>query len=191
MYVGNTMHATLHICCQIQWTQSSLSYAKSRPSQIQRIFSFVYSVLCIQTDVSPHLLLMCRQFDTRYTPHLLPNTAHISGLALCQLWPVSNLRNCSFANSCINIQINVSTILLQICRQFDSGYTAHLLPIQCTSFDLNYVISDHRQIQRNCSFSYTLLYIQIHASPLLLEMCQQYDLPCVPHFLQIKPISSN
>ena len=43
----------------------------------------------------------------------------------------------------------------------------------------------------NCSFSYKLLYIQIHASPLLLEMCRQYDLPRIPHFLQIKPISSN
>ena len=125
------------------------------------------------------------------TPYLLPSTTHISGLALCQLWHVSNPRNCSFANSCINIQINVSTILLQICRQFDSGYTAHLLPIQCISFDLNYAISDHRQIQRNCSFSYILLYIQIHASPLLFEMYRQYDLPCIPHFLQIKPISSN
>ena len=43
----------------------------------------------------------------------------------------------------------------------------------------------------NCSFSYKLLYIQIHASPLLLEICRQYDLPRIPHFLQIKPISSN
>ena len=111
MYVGNTMHATLHICCQIQWTQSGLSYAKSRPSQIQRIFSFVYSVLCIQTDVSPHLLQMCRQFDTRYTPHLLPNTGRINWFALCQLWTLYMQRNCCFTYSVSDIWINFSPLL--------------------------------------------------------------------------------
>ena len=117
MYVGNTMHATLHICCQIQWTQSSLSYAKSRPSQIQRIFSFVYSVLCIQTDVSPHLLLMCRQFDTRYTPHLLPNTGRINWFALCQLWTLYIQLNCCFTYSVSDIWIEVAVwCVIYICR---------------------------------------------------------------------------
>ena len=71
-------------------------------------------------------------------------------------------------------------VILHICCQ-----------IQHTSVALGYVDSGPCEVQRNCSFSYKLLYIQIHASPLLLEMYRQYDLPRIPNFLQIKPISSN
>jgi hypothetical protein len=72
------MRVMLHICWQIQLTCSSLHYVNSGRGQIQSYCSTAHSVLNIQLSVSQFLFLMSRQFDARYTPHLLPNTGPIS-----------------------------------------------------------------------------------------------------------------
>lgn len=57
--------------------------------------------------VSPPLLQICRQFDSRYTPHLIPNTGQGKRFALCQLGTQSNLMLMDFRIFCINYSIDV------------------------------------------------------------------------------------
>jgi hypothetical protein len=85
-YVDNSMRGILHICFQIQSTISGLRYVKSGPNQIQYNYICWYSGVNIQLNVSPSILVICRQFNERYTPHYLSNTGHISQFALRQLW---------------------------------------------------------------------------------------------------------
>jgi hypothetical protein len=57
---------------------------------MQRICSLADSALNIQLKVSRFLLQVCRQLDSRSTPQLMPDTAHISRFSPCQLRTLSN-----------------------------------------------------------------------------------------------------
>jgi hypothetical protein len=70
-YVDNPMRVTLHIRCQIQCPSAGLRCVNSVPCQIQRYCRFGDSAGNIQLAVSLLSLETCRQFDARYTPHLL------------------------------------------------------------------------------------------------------------------------
>jgi hypothetical protein len=56
------------------------------PGYIQSIYSSTYLGFNIQLQVSALLLYISRQFNARYTANLVPNTAHIIQLTLCELW---------------------------------------------------------------------------------------------------------
>jgi hypothetical protein len=70
----------------MQRTYSSLRYVNCGPGHIQGIYSSAYSGFNIQLNVSALLLDIPRQFNARYTAHLVPNTPHFFRFTLCELW---------------------------------------------------------------------------------------------------------
>jgi hypothetical protein len=71
---------------QIERTSSSLQYVKCGPGHIQCIYSSAYPDFSIQLNVSALLMEISRKFNVRYTANLVPNTAHILQLSLCEPW---------------------------------------------------------------------------------------------------------
>jgi hypothetical protein len=126
--IDKSMRVTLHTCCETQGTAAVLCYVKSGPGKIQYIYKSCYSVCNIQLTVSPSILLICRQWNARYTPHMLPSTGHKIRFGLCQLWSRKIQYNNSSCHSGFNLQLNVSPLRLVVCRQIDACYTPHLLP---------------------------------------------------------------
>jgi hypothetical protein len=80
------MRVILHSWCQIHRTPSSFRYVNSGAAVIQCIYITAYSILNIRLNVSALLLEISRQFNSRYTANLEPNTAHILRFTLCELW---------------------------------------------------------------------------------------------------------
>jgi hypothetical protein len=70
----------------MQRTSSSLRCMNCGPGHIQCIYSFLYSGLNIQLNVSALQLEISRQLNVRYTANLVPNTANILQFTLCELW---------------------------------------------------------------------------------------------------------
>jgi hypothetical protein len=85
-YVGNSMRLILQSWCQIQRISTSLRYLNCCPGHIQCSYISVYSGFSIQLNVSALLLEISRHFNARYTAILVPNTAHILQITLCELW---------------------------------------------------------------------------------------------------------
>jgi hypothetical protein len=121
------MRLILHICSHLQPKSSTLRYVKSSPGQIQYIYSSSYAGINIQSIVSPLRLVVYRQIDARYTPHLLPNKARNLVLSLCQHWSGQIKYSFISSHSGINIQFNVPFTKLAICRHLNARYTPHLL----------------------------------------------------------------
>jgi hypothetical protein len=90
LFIEKSMRLILHICSHLQPKSSRLRYLNTGPSQIQYNYSPCHSALNIQMNVCPLILMICRQFNEHYNPHLLPNTGHNIGFTLCQLWSRSN-----------------------------------------------------------------------------------------------------
>jgi hypothetical protein len=84
--VDNWMRLILQALCQIQRISSRLRYVNCSPGHIQCNNSSTYSGFNIQLRVSALILDMCRQFDAPYTANIVPNTAHILQITLCELW---------------------------------------------------------------------------------------------------------
>jgi hypothetical protein len=80
------MRVILHSWCQIQRTSSSLRYVNCGPGHIQSIFRTPYLGFNIHLMVAPSQFEVSERFNGRYTANLLPNTAHILQLSLCELW---------------------------------------------------------------------------------------------------------
>jgi hypothetical protein len=76
--VPNTAHILQFTLCEL-WSR-----------HIQCYYSSAYSGFNIHPSVSPMQLEICRKCESRYTPQLLPNAAHISGFVLCDLGVLSN-----------------------------------------------------------------------------------------------------
>jgi hypothetical protein len=89
-YCYNSMGVKLHSCCQMQPKSSRSRYVNTGRSQIKYIYSSCHSGYNYQLNVSPLRLVVCRQIDAFYTPHLLPNAAWIVQITLCQHWTQSN-----------------------------------------------------------------------------------------------------
>ena len=131
-YGDKAMPVTLHIRCHVHRTSAGLYHVNSGLCQTKRNCCFTYSWLIIQITVSPFALQICRRFDARYTPLLLPNTLHIIWFELCNVWAQTNsayLQLCIFRRNVqiLHIQMNVSWFL---CRLFDAQNTPHMLPNQ-------------------------------------------------------------
>jgi hypothetical protein len=123
-----TMRVILHICCQMQPKSYRLRCVNTGPSQIQYNYSTTYAGFIVQFIVSLPRLVVYRLIDMRYTPHLLTTEGTISCLRYANPGPGEIQYNYSFWYSGFNIQCNVSTTMLVLCRQFSPRYTAHSLP---------------------------------------------------------------
>jgi hypothetical protein len=82
-------------------------------------------------------------------------------------------RNCNFAYLCLSIQLNVSLLLLVVCRQFDARYSKHFLPNTCARTPV-FVMSplDGEKSTEVAVLQYLDLSIQLDLSPLLLLICR-------------------
>jgi hypothetical protein len=80
------MRVKLQTLCQIQRTPSSSRYVYCGSGHIQCNYSSAYSVLNILLNVTALLFQISRLFNARYTANMLPNTAHILQITLCELW---------------------------------------------------------------------------------------------------------
>jgi hypothetical protein len=69
---------------------TGLHYVNSGPGPMQCYCSTAYWGFNIQLNVSTLLFLITRQFDARYSQHMLPNTAPFSRFLLCKLWSLPN-----------------------------------------------------------------------------------------------------
>jgi hypothetical protein len=126
------MNVILHICWQIQHTCSCVHYVNSGPCQIQRYCSSAYSDFNIHLNISPLLLVICRQFNAHCIPHLLINTAHVIRLKLCQLCALSNPAYLQFSRFCpiysfVRTSVTIgdmSTIRSALCSTFAAKYDA-------------------------------------------------------------------
>jgi hypothetical protein len=78
------MRVILQTWCQIQRTSSSLRYMICGSGHIQSIYSSAYLRLNIQLKVGPLLMDVSRQCNERYTASLVPITAHILRVTLCE-----------------------------------------------------------------------------------------------------------
>jgi hypothetical protein len=80
------MQVILQILCQIQSPYSGLRYVNCGPGHIQCIYSSAYSDFNVHVNGSALILEISRQFNSRYTAKLVPNTVHILRFTLCELW---------------------------------------------------------------------------------------------------------
>jgi hypothetical protein len=85
-YADICMRVIMQIWYNIQRTASSLRNVNCGPGHIQCIYSSIYSGFNIQLNVSAVLWGKYRQFNVRYTPNVVPNTAHILQFTLSELW---------------------------------------------------------------------------------------------------------
>jgi hypothetical protein len=127
-YHDNSMRVILHSWCQIQRTSSSLRYATSGPGHIQRIFRTAYLGFNIQLKVAPRQFEVSERFNGRYTTNLVPNTAQSSSFRNVNCGPGHIQCIYISAYSDFNVHLNVSALLLEISWQFNSCYTANLVP---------------------------------------------------------------
>jgi hypothetical protein len=98
----------------------------------------------------------------------------------------------SSAYSGVNIQLNVSALILEISRQFNVPYTANLVPIQRTTSSWRNVNFGPGHIQWHYTSTYSLFNIQLNVAPLLLEIFRQFSecytanmVPNTAHILQL------
>jgi hypothetical protein len=82
----------------------------------------------MQQNVAPLLLEVCRQFSERFTAILVPIQRTSSSLRYLHCGPGDIQCTYSSTYSGFNIQLNISALLLEICRQFNVSYTANMVP---------------------------------------------------------------
>jgi hypothetical protein len=169
------MCVILQTWCQIQRTPSSLRYLNCRPRHIQCSYSSEYSSSNIQRNVSALLLEMSRQFSEHYTGNLVPKQRTTSSLRNLNCGP--GHVQCSYSSAYLgfNIQLNVSALLLEICRQFSEHYTANLVPKQRTTSSLRNLNCGPGHIQCTYSSTYSGFNIQLNVSLPLLEIFRQLN----------------
>jgi hypothetical protein len=132
-YHINSMRVILQTLSQIQRISSRLRYVNCGPDYIQSIFSSAYLDFNIQLWVSAQLLEISRQFNSRYTANLVPNTAHIFRFALCELWSRTYTMHLqlhifslqySFERICPAI-VHITTIQCALYCKLVAKYSAH------------------------------------------------------------------
>jgi hypothetical protein len=114
--------------CQIQCTSPRVHYVNCGPGYIQCNNSFSFSGFNIQLRASALILDMSRQFSERLTANLVPIQRVTSSLRNVNSGPGHIHCKYNSAYSGINIQLNVSALILEICRQFNAPYNAIFVP---------------------------------------------------------------
>jgi hypothetical protein len=84
--LGNSTRVILQTGSQIQRTSSGLHYVNCGPGHKQCSYSSAYSGFNIQLNESAMILEICRQFNAINTANIVPNTAHILQITLCEQW---------------------------------------------------------------------------------------------------------
>jgi hypothetical protein len=178
------MRVILHISCQIQGTISGLRYAKSGPGQIQYNYFSWYTGFNIQLNVSTSILVICRQFNTRYTQHLLPKCrAQYPVFAILTLVPVK-----SNIITVLAIQASIFnwTYLWRCWWYIDNSvrFILHIwFRIQSTISGSRYCISGAGKIQYNYISWYSVYNIQFNVSSSTLDICRQFNAHYTSHLL--------
>ena len=142
-----SMYIVLHMSSQIQGATSALCYENSGLRNVFRICAFAQSVLNIQINVCPLLLLIWQHYGVRPTPHMLPNAVYTIRFALWELSSLSNpahLQYCRFRLKYINQRTSVSkvdqtTIRCALYSTYTAKYRVHH-PV-CATWTLVYVKS--------------------------------------------------
>jgi hypothetical protein len=172
------------VCCQIKRVSSCLRYVNHGPAQIKYSYISCYSGINIQMNVSPPILVICRQFNAHYTPHFLANTEHNIQFTLYHLWSRSN-----------TIQLHFLILCHQYSNERISPAISGSSTIQCalyTTFaakcSLNppdYPMSTvvPCQIQYSYCSCHSGFNIQLNVTPLRLVVYRQIDARYIPHFL--------
>jgi hypothetical protein len=81
----------------------------------------------------------------------------------------------SSAYSILNIRLNVSALLLEICRYLHACYTANFVQVQSLSSDLRYVNCGPGHIQYIYSSAHSDFNIHLNVSALQLEISRQFN----------------
>jgi hypothetical protein len=132
------MRPILQTLCQIQRTSSSLRCVNGGPGHIQCNFCSSYSGFNIRLNISALLLEIIEHIDARYTASLVPKTAHILQLSLCELWSRTyamylQLRifrlQYSAVGNCAAI-VDITTIQCALYCKLSAKYSAH--PLVCS-----------------------------------------------------------
>jgi hypothetical protein len=128
----------------------------SGAGRIQCIYSSAYSILTIRLNVSALLLEISRQFNSRYTVNLVPNTAHILRFTLCELW-----------SRTYRIHLQLRTFRLQYSSQRICAAIGNISAIQCSLYcKLGAKYSAHSPVYAMCTMvpdiynAFTAPYIQ-------------------------------
>jgi hypothetical protein len=122
-YVYNPTRVIINIYCQIQRKCPWLLYVNYGRGQIQRCYSSANAVINIQLKVSPLQVVICLQFDARYYPQFLPNTAQIGRFLLCQLRAPS-----------IPAQLQLCRFSLKYSIERIPAFIADVSTIRCTLY---------------------------------------------------------
>jgi hypothetical protein len=122
------MRVILQTLSQIQRISSRLRYVNCGPGHIQCIYSTAYSDFNVHLNVSALLLEISRQFNSRILQTLCQIQRTSSGLLCVMSGPAQIQYIYSPAYSGINIQVNVSALLLAISCQRNARYTANVVP---------------------------------------------------------------
>jgi hypothetical protein len=134
-------------------------------------------------NVSALLLEICRQFSDRCTATLLPLQRTYSSLRNVNCGPGHIQCIYSSTYSGFNIQLNISTPLLEIYRQFNVRYTANMVPIQRTASSLRGVNCGPGHIHCKYISAYSGFNIQLNVSPPLFEICREFNAPYTANFV--------
>jgi hypothetical protein len=170
------MCVILQTWCQIQRTFSSLRYLKCGPWHIQCKYSSAYSGFNIQLRVSALILELCRQFNAPYTANIVPNTAHILQITLCDCGP-GHIYNV-FTAPHIQASIFKWTYLRCHCWYIDKAMCVILqtwCQIQRTTSSLRNVNCWPEHIQCIYSSAYSGFNFQLHGPELLLVIYRQFN----------------
>jgi hypothetical protein len=122
-YHINSMRVILQTLSQMQRISSRLRYANCGPGHIQCIYSSAYSEFNVHLNVSALLLEISRQFNSRYTANLVPNTAHILRFTLCELW-----------SRTYTIHLQLRTFRLQYSSERICAAIGNISTIQCSLY---------------------------------------------------------
>jgi hypothetical protein len=117
------MRVILQTLSQMQRISSRLRYANCGPGQIQCIYSSAYSEFSVHLNVSALQLEISRQFNSRYTANLVPNTAHILRFTLCELW-----------SRIYTIHLQLRTFRLQYSSERICAAIGNISTIQCSLY---------------------------------------------------------
>jgi hypothetical protein len=142
------------------------------PGHIEYSYSPTYSGFNIQQKVWALLLEISRQFSVRYTANLMPNMAHILQFTLCDL--SSRPYTKYFQHRIFRLQYSAegsSPAVVRISTIQWALYCKTWSQLQHTSASVRYVNSGAALIQCIYSSAYSILYIGLNVSALLLEIC--------------------
>jgi hypothetical protein len=124
----NSMCIIIASWCGIHCTSLGLVYINTGPCHVIWFYCCSYTGISNQHNVSPSLFDICRQFNVRCNPLLVPCTLHVTRLSPYKRWSLwcHMIWYCSY--TVISKYHNVSPSLFDVSSQFDVRYNPFLVP---------------------------------------------------------------